>query len=81
MFRHEQISTSSPLEDQEENECSWLLRSDETDSYDVIEVATEGHWSVWTGQIDRESSISIDCNECNNNVDCNYHGEVSTIRC
>lgn len=52
MFRHEQISTSSPLEDEEENECSWLLRSDETDSYDVIEVARRA-----TGQSGQDKLI------------------------
>ena len=81
VFRHELISTS-PFREEEENECGWLLRSPETDSYDVIEVAEKGNWKIWSGQITSpEESISITCNECNNKAGCNYHGECDDQQC
>lgn len=89
VFRHELISTSPctyneqgmcTISYEEENECSWLLRSEETDSFDVIEVASErDSWKVWTGLIEDDSSITIDCNECYSNAGCNYHGDCGLL--
>lgn len=80
VFRHANIFTSH--DDQtEENECSWLLRSPQTESFDIIEVARESDWSVWTGYIEPDYSISITCNECTENSGCNYHGDCIDQRC
>jgi len=46
VFRHERIRTSANEEN--ENECNWLLKSAHTDSYDIIELTKENAWSVWT---------------------------------
>jgi len=73
VFRHEHIRTS--LSEDLENDCSWLLKSPETDSYDIIELAEESEWFVWKGLIESEYRISIECNECDDHAGCNYSGK------
>ncbi|KAL9187447.1 hypothetical protein ACHAXT_001550 [Thalassiosira profunda] len=81
VFRHEMISTS-PRDEDEENECSWLLRSPETESFDIIEVAQEqNRWMIWEGRIEQEYSITITCNECYDEAGCNYHGDCVDQMC
>jgi len=57
VLRHEWIQTSSPDDSDEENECSWLLRSLQTASFDIIEVGQEGSWSIWKGENCAETPI------------------------
>mmetsp|Transcript_20385 Transcript_20385/g.58971 ORF Transcript_20385/g.58971 Transcript_20385/m.58971 type:complete len:591 (-) Transcript_20385:139-1911(-) len=76
VLRHGKIRTSNNT-DTPENECSWLLRSPETDSYDIIELAEEREWFVWRGLIETNYRVSIECNECNDNADCNYNGKCA----
>ena len=44
-----------------EDGCNWLLRSPETDSFDLTTV--DGAWSIWTGVIGT-TDVSIECNTC-----------------
>ncbi|KAL7551942.1 hypothetical protein ACHAWF_015151 [Thalassiosira exigua] len=76
VFNHPDIKTSNPKESSTtENDCSWLLRSPSTDSYDITELAEDEEWFVWTGLIESDYRISIECNECTGNAGCNYNGE------
>ncbi|KAL7552484.1 hypothetical protein ACHAWF_015731 [Thalassiosira exigua] len=69
VFRHGMISTHEHGdEDHAHHECSWLLRSPETDSFDIIEVGMEGSWMVWVGRVQRDYSFTITCNECNDSA-------------
>ena len=45
---------------------TWLLRSPETDEYDLLNV--QGEWSIWLGRIDT-TSVSISCNRCREDAD------------
>ncbi len=47
VFMHEYITKST----HDDSDCPWLLRSEETDVYDIEEV--EGPWQVWAGVISR----------------------------
>jgi len=87
VFRHARIRTV-PIEEEnnadeinEGNECNWLLRSPETDDFDIISVAEEGGWSVWKGVVGTNYPITVTCNECSSNADCNYHGECVDEKC
>ena len=60
---------------------AWLLRSPQTDEYDLLNV--QGEWSIWVGRIDT-TKVSISCNTCNDDVDCNLNGECQdngTCKC
>ena len=52
-------------------DCPWLLRSPQTDEFDLLEIY--GSWQVWTSGI-RDTSVSIKCNECSSDSDCNLNG-------
>ena len=78
VFRHNHIRTlgsmanikgNSTEDDNEENECHWLLRSPSTDDFDIISVAALGEWSVWKGVINNGYPITITCNECLSTAD------------
>lgn len=47
VFTHEYIHKSA----RDDPDCPWLLRSEETDAYDIEEV--QGPWQVWAGVISR----------------------------
>mmetsp|Transcript_22209 Transcript_22209/g.45394 ORF Transcript_22209/g.45394 Transcript_22209/m.45394 type:complete len:708 (+) Transcript_22209:228-2351(+) len=79
VFRHERIRTSANEEN--ENECNWLLKSAHTDSYDIIELTKENAWSVWTDVVVPGYEISITCNECYSTSECNYHGNCIKQKC
>lgn len=51
--------------------CTWLLRSPETASYNLLDV--DGRWDIWTGVI-HETDVSIKCNKCSEDSDCNLNG-------
>eukprot|EP00585_Thalassiosira_rotula_P005858 CAMPEP_0196159518 /NCGR_PEP_ID=MMETSP0910-20130528/46361_1 /TAXON_ID=49265 /ORGANISM="Thalassiosira rotula, Strain GSO102" /LENGTH=684 /DNA_ID=CAMNT_0041424439 /DNA_START=132 /DNA_END=2186 /DNA_ORIENTATION=+ len=55
---------------QEESE-PWLLRSPETDEFDLLNVV--GEWSIWFGVIDT-THLSYSCTKCNTDTDCNLNG-------
>jgi len=78
VFSHPNIKTSRNAE--EENECSWLMRSPETLTFD-IEYAASFAWNVWLGEIESSNGLSISCNECVDRSDCSYHGVCSNRQC
>lgn len=51
VFMHEHIRKST----HDDSDCPWLLRSEETDVYDIEEV--EGPWQVWAGVISRTDGV------------------------
>jgi len=60
-----------------------LLRSPNTDSFDIIELAEEVEWFVWKGLVESEYRVSIECNECEVGQDetCNYNGVCVDEKC
>mmetsp|Transcript_19848 Transcript_19848/g.33804 ORF Transcript_19848/g.33804 Transcript_19848/m.33804 type:complete len:668 (-) Transcript_19848:2283-4286(-) len=75
VFTHEYISKSS---DRDDSDCPWLLRSEETEVYDIEDV--EGPWQIWAGVIS-DTTVAITCNECNTKADCNLNGECNDGTC
>eukprot|EP00984_Skeletonema_dohrnii_P035952 scaffold36362_cov155-Skeletonema_dohrnii-CCMP3373.AAC.6 len=76
VFRHPKIRSS--LDIGEEHECNWLLRSDETDDFDLVELSTTENWFLWKGEIKQDYKIKVRCAECANDSDCNYFGKCVT---
>lgn len=79
VFRHPNITTA--LTDDQENECSWLLRSPNTESFDITELAEESEWYVWKGLIVSDYKIHIECINCYEVSDCNYNGKCVERAC
>ncbi len=73
-FMHEHIRKSI----RDDSDCPWLLRSEETEVYDIEEV--QGPWLVWEGAIET-TDVHIYCNECSDNSDCNLNGECKDGSC
>lgn len=48
VFSHPNIRTS--LDSDDSNECQWLLRSDQTEDFDLVELSI-GFWRLWDGKI------------------------------
>lgn len=76
VFRHPRIRTAPPGFPEKENECNWLMRSEETSEHDLLKVAKE-EWMVWTDKITFDFEMDLSCNECWSMGDCNYHGVCS----
>ena len=53
------------------NGCNWLLRSEETSEFDLLQV--DRHWKIWVGAIG-SAEIDMACNECESEDDCNLNG-------
>jgi hypothetical protein len=64
VFRHPKIRSS--LDIGEEHECNWLLRSDETDDFDLVELSTTENWFLWKGEIKQDYKIKVRCAEVSN---------------
>ena len=58
--------------------CNWLLRSPETEEFDVLNVV--GDWQVWVGVIGK-TEVSITTNACTDISDCNLNGECINGLC
>eukprot|EP00984_Skeletonema_dohrnii_P010533 scaffold4109_cov101-Skeletonema_dohrnii-CCMP3373.AAC.2 len=71
VFFHPNIQTT--LDSKASNECQWLLRSEETEDFDLVELST-GFWRLWDGKVVDDYRIDIDCAECVQDSDCNYMG-------
>jgi len=74
VLTHPYIHKSKYLDmyDSDESGCSsWLLRSPETTSYDLLDVDVV--WDVWVGIIS-QAEVSVICNWCNEDTDCNLNG-------
>jgi hypothetical protein len=67
VFMHENIRKSRG----DNSDCPWLLRSDETEVYDIMDV--KGPWQVWKGVIEM-TDVRISCNWCDDDEDCNLNG-------
>lgn len=61
-------------------EDSWLAKSTETKSYSLVE-SSQDVWDLWTGIVLPGTSISVTCNECNSESDCNYNGPCKEKKC
>lgn len=70
VLTHENIRKS----ENDESSCNWLLRSPETDSFDVLDAA--GKWDMWVGVVS-STDVLIACNNCDDNSDCNLNGVCS----
>lgn len=57
------------------------MKSQTTDTYDLIEVGMESQWFVWKGLIESRHTVSFECNQCKDKADCNYHGECVEREC
>lgn len=55
------------------NDCSWLLKSPETEANNLAEVPEED-WVVWDGSYLTETTVDITCIECSAPVDCTFQG-------
>ena len=60
------------------DQCNWLLRSEATNTYDLLEVSPR--WQIWAGDI-KQTTMSISCDECKDNVDCNLNGICNNGEC
>ena len=60
VLRHPDIRAS--LDNSRSNECNWLLRSDETEEFDLVELSRE-NWFLWKGKIQQDYQIDIKCAE------------------
>ena len=76
VLAHDLIKKSD-IED--ESDCPWLLRSQETTEYNLLNV--DGDWSIWTGNLQENGHFFAVDNECNGPADCNYHGVCNDGKC
>jgi len=75
VLTHEHIQKSKSLD---ESGCNWLLRSQETDEFDLLNVDTS--WEIWMGVISN-TEVSYACNECSDETDCNLNGHCVNKKC
>ena len=47
--------------------------------YDLMEL--NGDWSIWKGVISHNAHLSVTCNECNEDTDCNLNGVCIDTKC
>ena len=83
VFRHPNILTyeiGSRVFRPEENECNWLWRSFQTDSYNILST-NMGGWSAWIGKLNPLVQVSITSVECSERSHCNYHGTCVNSIC
>ena len=45
-----------------EHACNWLMRSDATESFDMIEMSKQV-WQAWTGRVEGNYDITVSCAE------------------
>ncbi|KAL7539202.1 hypothetical protein ACHAXR_009093 [Thalassiosira sp. AJA248-18] len=72
IFTHEKIRKKA-FNDFDDSQCQWLLKSPATETYDLMEVS--GEWSIWVGKINHGAHMSVTCNSCNDDTDCNLNGK------
>jgi len=75
VFAHEFIQKSKATD---ELGCNWLLRSEETEEYDLTNVGTK--WKIWNGVISNTELSYVD-NECSDTTDCNLNGQCIDGEC
>jgi len=69
VLSHENIKKAKSSE---ESSCPWLLRSPDTQAFDLKDVSRE--WEIWVGVINQGAKMDFTCNECQSNTDCNLNG-------
>ncbi|KAL9178938.1 hypothetical protein ACHAXT_011911 [Thalassiosira profunda] len=79
VFTHPYIRKSRGGETIEDSDCPWLLRSPETDAYNLLEVS--GLWEIWVGVINKNAQVLITSNLCKDNTDCNLNGQCVDQKC
>ena len=67
VFTHPYIRKSRGGETIEDSDCPWLLRSPETDAYNLLEVS--GLWEIWVGVINKNAQVLITSNLCKDNTE------------
>ena len=76
VFMHEHIRKDNNTRD---SVCPWLLRSPETDSFNLLEVS--GDWVVWTGVINNGATFQTYCNLCDSEAgESSIHSLSSQVR-
>jgi len=75
ILTHPSIKKSRTEDAQSE---SWLLRSPETDAYDLLDVP--GEWSIWLGVIGT-TTVNYSCDWCNEDTECNLNGKCINQIC
>ena len=77
VFLHPNISkVENRYKFPEEVECPWLIKSQRTEEYSLLDVT--GEWTIWTGSVQRDDFFSVVDNECFGAVDCNFNGKCSS---
>lgn len=76
VFTHEMIRKTKTSGN---SSCPWLLRSPNTDEFDLLDVPHT--WEIWVGVIDNEAQMSVACNECRDDTDCNLNGVCTDKEC
>lgn len=79
VFSHRDISKAKPSGEKKTPCQDWLLKSPSTKSYDLMEL--NGDWSIWKGVISHNAHLSVTCNECNEDTDCNLNGVCIDTKC
>ncbi|KAL7521761.1 hypothetical protein ACHAWX_006442 [Stephanocyclus meneghinianus] len=74
VFTHDNIRKSAS----DESDCPWLLKANSL-GYELLDVPSDS-WSVWVGTI-TQTEVSISCNACTSDVDCNLNGECLNKIC
>mmetsp|Transcript_11949 Transcript_11949/g.25217 ORF Transcript_11949/g.25217 Transcript_11949/m.25217 type:complete len:574 (+) Transcript_11949:205-1926(+) len=76
VFSHRNIRKSAKSTG---DSCQWLLKSHETTEFNLLQVPSD--WIVWKGTLDPRGTFSTMCNRCNEETDCNYHGQCVEGSC
>ena len=75
VFAHKNIKKN----EDDKTDCPWLLKSPTTKEFGLLDV--EGNWAIWTGSLQDNGHFSAVDNECQAEVDCNYHGTCDDGEC
>lgn len=77
IFSHDHIEKSNNKNKHDSDSgCRWLARSEETEGFDLLNVA--GSWQLWVGAIG-STEVSVACNECSDDTDCNLNGSCNAM--
>ena len=81
VFMHSNIRKSSinTRNNDDEDECPWLVKSEDTSDFNILEVDQD--WKIWTGTVSNGANFQVYCTECEGEVDCNYHGQCVDKHC
>jgi hypothetical protein len=55
-----------------QNPCSWLMKSKSTIPFDITSADS---WYWWSGVIEKNPLVSIECIQCHGQSGCNYNGQ------